>query len=230
MFSFLEKLRHPNYKHLNTLAYGVSEPNDYNTWAKPRTLTPGQRRAIATGAILFYNGDDPMKQLLPMKAKSIPAHRDMLRNWWEIETPADAVARLDSLHQVGHRSYRQPELVQNEPEWRQLFDRSDFLRGRVVQSVAGWDFARITNLAYWTYQIGLIDFDTACHYFDVSTRLTLGRFNSWDELATSFLAGRMMWNPDIMESHQIMGGIAKYLLQSPHNVWQECPWEDYAGL
>ena len=137
MFSFLKKLRNPNCKHLNTLACGVSEPNDYNTWAKPRILTPGQHRAIATGTVLFHDGDDPMKQLLPMKAKSIPAHRDMLRDWWEIETPADAVARLDSLHHVGHRSYRQPEQVQNEHEWRQLFDRSDFLRGRPVQSVTG---------------------------------------------------------------------------------------------
>ncbi|MBX0288896.1 DUF1266 domain-containing protein [Hymenobacter sp. HSC-4F20] len=207
--------------------YGVPDPYDYKISGEQIELNPGPKRAIATGAILFYNGDQPMKRLVPIKKKRREESRRSLAQWWGIQTPADALQCLQDLHTTGHRAKLQPRLNSDPARWRPHFDESDFLRHRQVGSIAGWDYARIVNLAYWTRDVGLIDDDTAFHYFNVGAKLALREFNSWEELATSFLAGRVMWSPDDIEGHQILGGFAEYLLTAQNNVWVECPWHEY---
>nr|AGU10143.1 Protein of unknown function DUF1266 [uncultured organism] len=214
-------------KGTNIILYGVPNPEDYDIVGPRITLNEGPKRALATGAILFYNGGQPMKRLVPLKPEQKSKHLAQLAEWWGIESAPDARRCLADLYDYGHRAVLQPRFAQNEAYWREKFDMSDFLRGRPVTSVAGWDYARIVNLAYWTRNVGLLDDDSAFYYFDAGARLALERFSSWEELAVSFLAGRFMWNPEDLDGHQHLGAIANYLLNSPHNVWQECPWQQY---
>lgn len=214
-------------KGTNIILYGVPDPDAYDIVGPRITLNEGPKRALATGAILFYNGDQPMKRLVPLKPEHVPRHLQQLAEWWGIESPAEARQRLADLHETGHRATLQPSFAQNEGYWYRQFEQSDFLRGRPVASVAAWDYARIVNLAYWTRSVGLLDDDTAFYYFDAGARLALERFTSWEELAVSFLAGRFMWSPDDQDGNHRLGAIAKYLLGATHNVWQECPWQPY---
>ena len=57
--------------------------------------------------------------------------------------------------------------------------------------------------------------------------LAYERFGSWEELAVSFLAGRVMWSPDDAAGHKWLGNVAAYLLEAEHNVWKQCSWADY---
>lgn len=211
----------------NVVWFGVPNPTDYEVTGERIQLNPLPLRAVATGAILFFNGNQPIKQLCRLKPECHMQHRLELAEWWDIRTPADARQRLTRLVEVGHRATIQPQLVQNEAYWRPLFDRNDFLRGRPVTSVAAWDYCRIVNLAYWTRDVGLIDDDTAFGYFDAGAQLAYERFTSWEELAVSFLAGRMMWRPDDNEGHEWLSKVAAYLLETDYNVWRECPWDNY---
>ena len=209
------------------LNYGVPEPDDYLIAGPQIQLTGGPKRAVATGAILFFNGQQPTKRLVPIKPEAAVEHLQQLEEWWDIRTAADAKQRMDDLHESGHRERFQPDLAQNGAYWREQFDRHEFLRGRPVESVAAWDYCRIVNVAYWSRDVGLLDDATAFHYFDLGTRLALGRFGSWEEMAVSFLAGRVMWNPADDEGHEHMGNIVDYLLEDEDNVWGECAWADY---
>lgn len=211
----------------NVIWFGVPDPSEYDVTGERIKLNPLPMRAVATGAILFFNGDQPIKQLCRLKPEFHFKHRQQLAQWWGIETAADARQQLTNLVEAGHRTRYQPQLVQNETHWRQQFDKSDFLRGRPVASIAAWDYCRIVNLAYWTRDVGLIDDDTAYHYFNTGALLAYERFASWEELAVSFLAGRMMWNPDDEQGHEWLGKVAAYLLETDYNVWLECPWQEY---
>jgi hypothetical protein len=210
----------------NLQSFGVSDPDDYLVDGPQIMLTGGPLRAVATGAILFFNGQQPIKRLVPLKPETVPEHLEQLEEWWGIQSGNDARQVLSDLHHTGHRARFQPQLARNPGYWREQFDRHEFLRSRPVESVTAWDFCRIVNVAYWTRAAGLLDDATAFSYFDIGTKLALERFRSWEDMAVSFLAGRVMWNADD-EGHEHMGNIVEYLLEDEENVWGECAWADY---
>lgn len=210
----------------NIIQFGVRDPSEYDVTGERLLLDPLPLRAVATGAILFFSNNEPIKQLCRMLPELQSKHRQQLAEWWGIETSADARARLDALVRTGHRATLQPQLVQNEAQWRAQFDGYTFLRGRPVTSVAAWDYCRIVNLAYWCRGVGLLTDMPTYEYIHLGAQLAAERFQSWEELAVSFLAGRIMWSPD-QSNHERLGSIADYLLTAEHNVWMECPWQGY---
>ena len=190
-------------------------------------LSPPAARAVATGMFLLYSWYFPLKRLVPLTAEAIAKLRQSMAEGWDLTSPQEALQRMDDLYEVGHRARLQPQLVQNEAYWRGEFDRHALLRDHPVTSVAAWDYGRIAALAYWSLMAGYLDSSTAFQYMDKATRASLERFNSWQEFAVSYLAGRLMWNPEDPEGMRNFIGMAQRHLTSQVRCWASSPWATY---
>ena len=208
--------------------YGVPDLDAFiENSGRETVLSPPARRVVATGAFLLYSWFYPSKRLVPARPAEIAKLRRMLASAWSLTSTQEAHQRLTDLYEEGHRAELQPRLAQNEAEWRAEFDKYPFLRDHAVTSVAAWDYGRIAAVAYMCLVAGYFDRDTAFQYMDKATRAAVERFNSWEEFAVSYLAGRCMWNPDDPEGLLGFIEMAEQHLTSRLRSWGTSPWENY---
>ena len=214
------------YEYLKT--YGVLDLNAcIENSGREIVFSAPACRAAATGAFLVYSWELPLKRLVPLRPARLTRLREALRGGWDITTGQEACQRMDDLYEVGHRAELQPRLVQNEAYWRAEFDKYPFLRDHPVTSVAAWDYGRIATVAYWGLAAGLLDMNTAFRYMDKATQAALERFNSWEEFAVSYLAGRCMWDPEDPEVLEAMIKHAELFLKFSVSAWGSSPWAEY---
>lgn len=214
------------YRYLKVYGVPALEGNVENS-SEEVILTPQACRLVATGALLLYSWHYPLKRLLPLKEEETKKLRRMLENAWGITSARAACQEMDALYDVGHRATLQPQWAQNEAEWRAKFNEHPFLRARPVTSVAAWDYGRIASVAYWSLVAGFIEENTAFRYMDKATRASIERFNSWEEFAVSYLAGRCMWNPDDSEGLEELIERVEWRLKFEVSAWCSSPWADY---
>lgn len=206
--------------------YGVEEVSGFDVARPLRELTPLEARGSALGAILFLTGDYPFKVVLPMKPARLKRERESVAEWWGIENTDEALEQLTRLLQQGHRPELSQRLKRQPLDWYARFEANPFIGQRPVGSLAAWDYARIVNVARWSFDFGYLTWEQAWHYIDQANRLARRDFDSWEAFATSFIAGRIMWNPG-SESHDEIAAIATSLLNNPHSAWRTLAWESY---
>ncbi|MCB2409097.1 DUF1266 domain-containing protein [Hymenobacter lucidus] len=210
----------------NLRQYGARDLAGFDLTQPVRQPTPTEIRGLATGAILFFYGDNPIKILPQLKPAELVERKAATAQWWGIEDAEEALNVLQSLQEEGHRHDFQPLLKSESLYWYNLFEANPFLKSRTVTNVGAWDYARMVNVARWCYDYGYLSWEQAWKYIDAGTRLALRDYDSWDSFATGFVAGRIMWDAT-NESHEDIAEIARYLLESKFSLWRDIPWQPY---
>jgi hypothetical protein len=212
--------------HSNIRRYGSRSVDCYDLARPRRPLNATEVRGLATGGILAFYNDDPIRVLPPLTPEGLAGGKESLAQWWGITNTEQAIERLERLQHTGHRQELRPQLKSQPKRWNAVFEANPFLEKRFVTSIAAWDYARMVNVARWSYDYGYLSWEQAWHYINAATRLALLEFDSWDSFATSFVAGRLMWNPDL-ESHAEIAKLTTFLVESPASPWRSIPWQPY---
>lgn len=210
----------------NLRQYGARSLDDFDLTQPVRHPTPTEVRGLATGAILFFWGDRPIKILPRLKPEPLAEAKAATAEWWGIQSTAEALDTLQWLRQEGHRHDFHDRLKRESLRWHGLFATHPFLKNRAVTSVAAWDYGRMVNVARWCYDYGYLSWEQAWELIDAGTRLALREYDSWESFAAGFLAGRLLWNPD-REDHADLADVASYLLERRVGMWHDIAWQPY---
>lgn len=210
----------------NLRQYGARDLAAFDLTQPVRELSKTEIRGLATGAILFFYGDNPIKILPQLKPDQLEERKETTGQWWGIHNTQDALEILQWLREEGHRQKFHGQLKQSPLHWRTQFATNPFLKKQEVENVAAWDYARSVNVARWCYDYGYLTWEQAWPFIDAATKHALRDYDSWESFATGFVAGRMMWDlPN--EQHEDIAGIARYLLESRVSLWHDIPWALY---
>lgn len=210
----------------NIQQYGARDLVDFDLTQQAHQPNATEIRGLATGGILFFWGDNPIKVLPAIKPEVLVERKAATAEWWGINDTEEALDILHWLRQEGHRKEFREKLKTDFSHWQQLFANNPFLKTRSVSSVAAWDYARSVNVARWCYDYGYLSWAQAWEFIDAATRLAVRDYDSWESFATGFVAGRIMWNPE-SDGHDDIAEISRYLLESKYSPWRDIPWLPY---
>ncbi|UOQ52540.1 DUF1266 domain-containing protein [Hymenobacter cellulosivorans] len=210
----------------NLRLYGARDLAGFDLTKPVRQPTPTEIRGLATGGILFFYGDNPIKILPQLKPDELVERKAATAQWWGIYDTEDALTALQNLRKGGHRQDFQNQLKHESLHWYNLFATNPFLKSRTVTNVGAWDYARMVNVARWCYDYGYLSWEQAWPFIDAGTRLALRDYDSWDSFAAGFVAGRLMWDVQ-NDSHADIAEIARYLIESNVSLWRDIPWQLY---
>ncbi|SET55161.1 DUF1266 domain-containing protein [Hymenobacter actinosclerus] len=229
--NFLRKLRpgQGNARVLETFnleQYGARNLDAYDLTKPYRMLAPTEVRAMALGLPLFFWSDLPIRLLAQLKPGPYAEDKASLAEWWGINDAEEAHDILHWLRLEGHRTEYQPRLKTESLHWHRQFEANPFLAKRPVTNIGGWDYVRLVCVARWCYDYGYLSWEQAWPFMDVGARLALRDFDSWESLAASFMAGRLMWMPE-NPNHGKMAANLKVLVESPTSPWRQIPWQPY---
>ncbi|PJJ61211.1 DUF1266 domain-containing protein [Hymenobacter chitinivorans] len=210
----------------NLRQYGARDLDGFDLTQPARQPTPTEIRGLATGAILFFYGDNPIKLLPQLKPAEREERKAATAQWWGIYGTEDALEVLQNLRREGHRHKFQQQLKHESLQWYNRFAAHPFLKSRTVTNVGAWDYARLVNVARWCYDYGYLSWEQAWPFIDAGTRLALRDYDSWDSFAAGFVAGRLLWDVH-NDSHADIAEVARYLLESPVSLWRDIPWQPY---
>jgi hypothetical protein len=90
--------------------------------------------------------------------------------------------------------------------------------------VEGWDAGRLIFIARLCYDAGYIAEEEAWGYIDSAYKTAHKRFNSWDELAKSYVIGRFLWSGG-EAADESMAQLADNLVNEPNSPWQKVAWK-----
>ncbi|MDR1415147.1 MAG: DUF1266 domain-containing protein [Odoribacteraceae bacterium] len=89
--------------------------------------------------------------------------------------------------------------------------------------VTGWDAGRLIFIARLCHDAKYISAEEAWAYIDVAYAQAQTAFNSWEEIANSYIIGRFLWNGKNADDG--MDRLAKGLLTKPDSPWVQVPWK-----
>ncbi|UOQ65013.1 DUF1266 domain-containing protein [Hymenobacter volaticus] len=210
----------------NIRKYGASDLDEFDLDKPARQPTATEIRGLATGAILFFVGGNPIKLLPRIKPEPLVERKAATAEWWGISNAEEALDTLEWLREEGHRSKYQSQLKSQPMHWQSLFAANPFLKTRAVTNVAAWDYARQVNVARWCYDYDYLTWEEAWQYIDDATQAALHTYDSWDSFAAGFVAGRIMWAPD-NDLHDHIAETARYLIEARYSPWRDIPWLTY---
>lgn len=228
---FLRKLRPGQgnarvLENFNLQHYGTRSLDAYDLTQPHLLLSPTEVRAMAMGLPLFFWADLPIRLLARLRPQPFATNKASLAEWWGIEDADSARDTLQWLRHEGHRQQYQLRLKAESLHWHRQFELNPLLAKRPVASVAGWDYVRLVCVARWCHDYDYLSWEEAWPYIDAGARLALREFDSWAELAASFMAGRLMWMPD-NPHHAEMAANLQFLVESPASPWRHIPWQPY---
>jgi hypothetical protein len=203
-----------------------------------------QRWALATTGVLTESNQE-RHDILGGEERSqdgATKQRQLLSEWWGIDSREDLMFVLEWIEQVGHRK-RFAEMGQylrtlNEDEYNTMLrelaaeDSSSweavvnywFSLGR--KSLVGWDFCRYIHLCRKGYYLGYLSEHEAWNLIMPKARLLQETFDSWKDLGENYLVGRAFWSLDrTRTSGWYFYEAYKKLLEDPSSPWNTIPWE-----
>src|SRR5262245_30225126 len=179
-------------------------------------ITRGPRAwALATTALLAYRNRERLDMLPPSlrNPANVKQTREILHDWWGIDSRLGLLRELESLDHVGHRAefhkvarslLSMPDaqyqaLLRNHPERARIrLTREHFERYR-GSSLIAWDYCRYIMLCRWGYLVGFLTEDEAWGRIMPAARTIQHGFRSWAEVGDDYLAGRQFWSREEMD-------------------------------
>lgn len=213
----------------NRLEYGVPDPSDFNLQQPTQLLDAAQVRALATGGILFYSGDQPIKGLFRLTRIGLARSRASLTEWWGISSPEEALDTLTWLQQEGHRQAFNSKLRKEPAYWQQEFAGKKAITYSADLHVGAWDYARLVNVARWSYDCQYLSWEQAWPFIAKGNKLAGREYDSWEAFANGFMAGRVMWQPN-SPTYDDIAEVVQTLLTAPDSVWRQYPWQSAQGM
>src|SRR5262249_40887862 len=209
------------------------------------SLTSEQKAwALATSAMLFQRNMESHELLAgaPHTDWHIEQKRELLKEWWGVQTRDDLLSTLRWLEQSGHRAEFESlgKIIDRLPSW--LVDclaarvLPAELRHRVAvirqhrqrlgeRSLLGWDFSRYVALCRWGYAASFLTEDEAWRCIMPAARLLQAHFSSWDDLGENYLIGREFWSErETRQSGDLYRATYRTLVSYSGSPWKRCSW------
>jgi hypothetical protein len=207
---------------------------------------PGEeqkRWALATTAVLAESNQERHDILggEERTEEGMARQKQLLSEWWGIDSREDLMFVLEWIEQVGHRK-RFEEMGQyvktlNEDEYKAMLSdlsAEDSSSWEAVvnywfslgeKSLVGWDFCRYIYLCRKGYYLGYLNEGEAWYLIMPKARLLQQAFDSWKDLGENYLIGRAFWS---LERTRTSGWYFyeayKRLLEEPDSPWNMIPW------
>lgn len=216
--------------------------------ADARSLTSEQKSwALATSAILFERNRDSHELLAgaPRTDFHVQRTRELLSEWWGVETRADLLDTLRWLERGGHRArfnrlaaavdwldWLDPRLV----DWAAVLILPADLDHQVGvvrrhhqalgdKSILGWDYSRYVALCRWGYAAELLTEEEAWRCIMPAARALQSHFTSWTDLGENYLIGREFWSlSQTRRSGDLYRATYQTLISYPGSPWNRHPW------
>ena len=174
--------------------------------------------------------------------EGIVREKQILIDWWGVDSREDLLFVLDWLEQVGHRK-RFDEMGQylktlQEEEFRSMLGelteedssswetvlRCWFWLGK--KSLLGWDFCRYIHLCRKGHYLGYLSENEAWDLIMPKAKLLQETFDSWKDLGENYLIGREFWSLErTRASGWYFQQAFKKLLEDPQSPWNTIPWD-----
>lgn len=205
--------------------------------------------ALATSALLMeVNGE--RHDLLggcDMNASNVATAKQVLAQWWGIESREDLLGSLSWIEQGGHRrdfdsivyvlSVATPDELSaisaetgNDPEAANKVEIAQQYGTRLgAKSIAGWDFSRYVFLCRRGFLVGYLSEQEAWERIMPAARLMQDSFSSWDDLGDNYLTGRMFWSLQQSQQSATWRDAERELLTRPDSPWVQIPWDTDLG-
>lgn len=205
-----------------------------------------KRWALATCALLTeMNGE--RHDILSSASKTpenVKAAKQVLADWWGIESRGDLLDTLEWIEHGGHRkdfndiayalSIATPQQLSS---LEQQMDANPDLTNEVnvvkdhgdlsgEESLAGWDFARYVFLCRRGYLVGYLSEAEAWKRIMRAARAMQSSFPAWRRLGDNYLVGREFWSKEQTETDGSQWRKAEgRLLEESDSPWVTIPWD-----
>lgn len=176
--------------------------------------------------------------------------RKAIERSWGMTDTASARNTLDWLQQAGHRKSANfksnlenyvAQVTSKEltnPETKEFIEtvKSIYLSKEIgyikeaqiytCHNIAAWDYLRGLNLARIAYNLGYLKEEEAWFYIEAFGMKVKQDFNSWEEVAVSFLLGRYIWSedPDQQEFANHFTSLFSGGIEESESIWQQQPF------
>jgi hypothetical protein len=210
-------------------------------------VTTLEAKKILTGAVY---AEQQGAFLNTLKADLGSKLYTILAEWWDINGRDSAVETLNYLRDKGYAYYfptvweaaqaasdderkaiivaamtNQKDADKAYEQTLNLIESKYILKDLDVEKlgVFGWDAGRLIFIARLCYDARYITEQEAWDYIDVAYAQAQKTFNSWEELANSYVIGRFLWKGK--EANDGMQEIAEDLVKKPKSPWQQVAWK-----
>lgn len=209
-------------------------------------LTAGQKSwALATSAILFQRNSDSHDLLAggPRTDQKANRAREMLRDWWGIQSRSDLLATLRWIERGGHRANfaklgatvdrLNPTLVAWVGPWvlpselgHQVAVIQRHHKALGDKGILARDYSRYVALCRWGYASGFLSEDETWQAIMPAARLLQRHFTSWSDLGQNYLIGREFWSlSEAQKSGDLYRATYQTLISYSGSPWNKLPWE-----
>jgi len=181
--------------------------------------------------------------LLPGK-REIEKSKQLLDEWWGINSRADLFDSLLRLRIGGHREKfnRWGEYIENlsEQEYQELLEKNKgdeeklqeikiakkYYKELGEKSILGWDYSRYICLCRWGYLVGYITEEEAWKMIMEVAGILQKTFDSWEDLGQNYIIGRQFWSYKYTkEGGYLYEDAYQRLLDMPSSPWNKYPWD-----
>lgn len=172
--------------------------------------------------------------------------KQIMRDWWGINSRADLFMVLKWLDEGGHRQdfeqlgefsrslsaaqhkelRRRLQFSDNEVGLHQLAMVDTYSEKLGKKSLLAWDYARYISLCRWGYLVGYLSEEEAWERMLPAARTLQSAFDSWKDLGENYLIGREFWSLERTQKdgHLYRTAFQK-LLADPASPWNRYSWE-----
>ncbi|MBS1994022.1 MAG: DUF1266 domain-containing protein [Cyanobacteria bacterium SZAS LIN-3] len=218
---------------------------EYDLSQKPES--PARQWALACSAQLFSQNNMGIYSLPGerLTLENIDSEKKLLREWWDVDSRATLLARLNSLNAVGHDSeWRMYENMISLPGGDLLASRAggapgdpDSIGNRVKlvreyapqfreRGLLAWDLGRYICLCRWGYKCGYLSEDEAWRFMMPVAEKIQKSYKSWKQFGEEYLVGRRFWSPTLWKKDEVRStAILNSLLTSKNSPWVYLPWD-----
>ena len=174
--------------------------------------------------------------------RNIKKEKELLNEWWGINSRNDLFDKLLRLHGEGHREkfdeMGKHVTTLSEEEYghflqRNMYDQEIAQEIRIAKeyyqklgskSILGWDYSRYICLCRWGYLIGYLSEEEAWQFIMEAARILQKTFDSWEDLGRNYLIGRQFWSyKETIEAGHEYDDAFQRLVDMPSSPWNKSP-------
>ncbi len=199
---------------------------------------------LSLGAILvMQNGGDPhLFGGFEKSSKSQESSKQLLNQGWGVSSKDDLFKSLKWLKEEGNRkefetiqrNYSKLDNDRVQSKLRNITNPKEVSRIEFVlnhddplnaNGILAWDMGRFVTVTGWGYLAGYISEKEAEEKISTILPMTQRSFQSWEEYAISYRAGRKFWNEKKAVQEEVrLDEIISKLLNDPQGMWNQNPW------
>jgi len=221
--------------------------SEYDLRQKQNVTTEVKRHwALGCAAVLIerYHGRHDSLSPSKINERNIQKEKELLNEWWGINSRNDLFDNLLWLYGEGHRKkfdeMGKHVTALSEEEYSHFLQRNmddqeiaqeiriakEYYQKLGSKGILGWDYSRYICLCRWGYLIGYLSEEEAWQLIMEAARVLQKKFDSWEDLGRNYLIGRQFWSyKETIEAGYEYDDAHQRLLDMPSSPWNKYPWD-----